>query len=184
MKNFSTWTLETIRKDTSRMSWMEERRFEWIPLAANAIHKLIDGHTFLLVTDREREWFARYTLSNLNKPTNNRPFLPIVSLGTVFPYLDTVRDRDSFDMLEDMLSLSFPNGYTFFYIGKSTDARAQIAKRRSDSFLWIMDEHLQNSFRLDSQDEILDIKLIQLLRLFDKSIDAILFAEVDTDSVV
>ena len=44
--------------------------------------------------------------------------------------------------------------------------------------MWIMDEHIQNSFYLLSSDENLDIKLIQLFKLLDKSIDAVLFAEV------
>jgi len=47
-----------------------------------------------------------------------------------------------------------------------------------------LDEMMQNSFTLRSDDEELDIKLIQLLTLFDKSIDAILFSEVDIQSVL
>ena len=43
---------------------------------------------------------------------------------------------------------------------------------------------MQNSFTFRSDDEELDIKLIQLLMLFDKSIDAILFGEVDIQSVL
>ena len=58
----------------------------------------------------------------------------------------------------------------------------QIAKRKDDSFMWIMDEHLQNSFYLLSDDDSLDIKLIQLFRLLDKSIDAVLFAEVNFEN--
>ena len=87
-------------------------------------------------------------------------------------------------VLEDMLSLSFPAGYTFFYIGKGNDPRAQIAKRKDDSFSWLLDERSQNSFYLDSKDENLDIKLIQLITLFDKSIDSILFSEVDVQSAL
>ncbi len=182
MKDFATWTLETIRKDPSHMSWMEEKRFDWLPLAARAINDLLNDHTFLLITDREREWFARYILSHINNLKNNRPFLPILSLGTIFPFIDKIKTKEEMESLEDMLSLSFPNGYTFFYIGKSNNMRAQLAKRKDNSFIWFLDEDTPNTFYLP-EDELLDIKLIQLIRLFDKSIDAILFAEVDIGNI-
>ena len=83
-----------------------------------------------------------------------------------------------------MLSLAFPNDYMFFYVGKGNDPRAQIAKTKHDSLMWLFDDTAQNSFTLNSKDEELDIKLIQLLTLFDKSIDAILFSEVDIQSVL
>ena len=184
MKDFSSWTLVRIREEGSSMSWMEERRFDWVPLAGSAIDRLVNAQTFLLVTDREREWFARYILSKLNKNDGHRPLLPIVSLGTVFPYIDSLKDEEQMSVLEDMLSLSFPAGYTFFYIGKGNDPRAQIAKRKDNSFAWLLDEKVQNSFYLNSKDENLDIHLIQLISLFDKSIDAILFSEVDVQSAL
>lgn len=183
-KDFSTWTLEQIRAKGSSMSWMEERRFDWVPLVAVAIERLVNARTLLVVTDREREWFARYTLSKLNKFDTQRPLLPIISLGTVFPYMDKISDSEQLGILEDMLCLAFPNDYMFFYIGKGSDPRAQIAKSKQDSLMWLFDETAQNSFTLNSKDEELDIKLIQLLTLFDKSIDAILFSEVDIQSVL
>jgi len=42
-----------------------------------------------------------------------------------------------------------------------------------------MDEEMTNSFTLRSYDELIDIKLLQLFRLFDKTISAALFAEID-----
>ncbi len=183
-KDFSNWTLEQIRSKGSAMSWMEERRFDWVAIAAAAIEQLMSARTLLLVTDREREWFARYALMRLNKFDTQRPLLPIISLGTVFPYLDKINDSEQLKILEDMLSLAFPNDHMFFYIGRGSDPRAQIAKSKSDSLLWLLDESAQNSFSLSSKDEDLDIKLIQLLTLFDKSIDAILFCEVDIQSVL
>jgi hypothetical protein len=184
MQDFSSWTLERIRDEGSSMNWMEERKFDWVPLAASAIDRLINAQTFLLITDRKREWFARYILSRLNRYDGDRPLLPIVSLGTVFPYIDQLKDDEQMSVLEDMLSLSFPAGYTFFYIGTGKDQRSQIAKRKDNSFIWLLDENVQNSFYLDSKDENLDIKLIQLITLFDKSIDATLFSEVDLESAL
>ena len=183
-KDFSLWTLEQIRSKGSAMSWMEERRYDWVPVAASAIERLMSAQTLLLITDREREWFARYTLSKLNKFNTQRPLLPIMSLGTIFPYLDKVNDSEQLELLEDMLSLAFPNDYLFFYVGKGNDPRSQIAKSKGNSLLWLFDETIQNSFSFRSDDEDLDIKLIQLLNLFDKSIDAILFSEVDIQSVL
>jgi len=183
-KDFSIWTLEKIRAKGAALSWMEERRFDWVPLVASAIERIVSARTLLVITDREREWFARYILSKLNKFDTQRPLLPIISLGTVFPYMDKISDSEQLSVLEDMLSLAFPNDYMFFYVGKGNDPRAQIAKTKHDSLMWLFDDTAQNSFTLNSKDEELDIKLIQLLTLFDKSIDAILFSEVDIQSVL
>ncbi len=179
MQDFLKWTLKTIRKDDSMMSWMEEKRFEWVPLTASMLKNLLDGHTIILVTDDDREWFCNYVLKAVNKPTNNRPLLPFISLKTLFPNLQSIKGKEDIELLEDMLCQSFPNGYTFFYVGKGNDIKMQIAKRSDESFMWVFDERLQNSFYLSSADDLLDIKLIQLFRLLDKSIDAILFAEVN-----
>lgn len=184
VKDFSLWTLEQIRAKGSALAWMEERRFDWVPIAASALEHMMNTRTMLLMTDRERKWFARYTLSRLNRFNMDRPLLPIVSLGTIFPYLNRINDSEQLKLLEDMLSLTFPNDYFFFYIGKGDDPRAQIAKSKSDSLLWLLDEKLQNSFSLSSDDEDLDIKLIQMLTLFDKSIDAVMFSEVDIQSLL
>ncbi len=183
-KDFSLWTLEQIRKRGAALGWMEERRFDWVPIAASAVEHLMSARTMLLVTDWERDWFEQYALSRLNRYNTQRPLLPIISLRTLFPYLDKVNDSEQLMLLEDMLSLAFPNDYIFFYVGRGSDPRAQIAKNKSDSLLWLFDETMQNSFSLRSDDEDLDIKLIQMLRLFDRSIDAIMFSEVDIQSVL
>ena len=183
MQDFSSWTLKTIRDDKSIMSWMEERRFDWIPITATAINKLVGGHVFLLITDKERDWFETYVLNHLNKAAMDRPLLPVISLQSLFVHIDNLGHEDGLSMLEDMLSVLFPNGFSYFYIGKGDSPRAAIPKSKDDSLMWLMDERMQNSFYLNSKDEILDIKLIQLLTLFDKSIDAILFAEVDMQGV-
>lgn len=35
------------------MNWMEERRFDWVPLVASSIDRLINAQTFLLITDKK-----------------------------------------------------------------------------------------------------------------------------------
>ncbi|MBK1993598.1 hypothetical protein FSE90_04950, partial [Campylobacter novaezeelandiae] len=66
----------------------------------------------------------------------------------------------------------------YFYIGSTTDKKSLIAKSKDDSLLWLFDEQLQNSFYLNSKDKDLDAKLISLFKLFDSSLDAILFSKV------
>ncbi|WP_169974888.1 MULTISPECIES: HobA family DNA replication regulator [unclassified Campylobacter] len=178
MSDFIKWTLEAIRDEGSLMSWMEERRTEWTPLLASKLKFLLEGRAFILITDSERFWFEKYFLKNINKPTNSRPVLPFFSLRALYPSFDSISSKEEISLLQDMLSLAFPNGYVFFYVGKSNDKSAQIAKGKDDSYMWLFDEQAQNSFYLSSSDELLDIKLLSLYKLFDKSIDAALFAKV------
>ncbi len=184
MHSFSSWTLEKIRKGGSSLSWMEEKRFEWVPLVASSINRLINAQTFLLITDNDREWFGDYVLAKLNKASFDRPLLPVLSLSAIFPHVDSIKDAEKMALLDDMLSLSFPNGYTYFYIGKADHPRAKIAKSRDDSLTWLFNERAQNSFYMNGEDDLLDIKLIQLITLYDQSIDAILFSEVDSEGAL
>ncbi|MDR1285485.1 MAG: HobA family DNA replication regulator [Campylobacteraceae bacterium] len=178
MQEFLKWTLEIIRKEGSSFSWMEEKRLEWVPLVVPMLKKMLQGHTFIMATDDERKWFGEYMIYSINKMRHNRPFISFICLRALFPNINNLKTKEDFELLEDMLSLSFPNGYTFFYVGKSNDAKYQISKQKYDSFLWIMDDQVQNSFYLKSEDDFLDTKLIQLFKLLNRSIDAVLFAEV------
>jgi hypothetical protein len=45
-----------------------------------------------------------------------------------------------------------------------------------------MDEEVENSFSLRSGDEMLDIKLLQLYKLFDLTLSQALFGELDLES--
>ena len=183
MQKFLKWTLDAIREDESLMSWMEEKRFEWVPLASSALKSILEGHTFIIITDKEREWFGKYLSQTLNNFDKNRPFLPVVRYKELPMSLDQANTKEKLSMIEDMLSISYQNGYTFFYIGSSGSPRAKIVKHSERSFLWMFDEQLQNSFFLSSNDDLLDIKLIQLARLFDKSIDAVLFNEISLEDL-
>ena len=160
------------------MSWMEERRVEWTPLLASRLKFLLEGRAFITVSDEERKWFEIYLLRKMNSSKSIRPFLPFFSLRSLYPSLDEIETNEQKQLLKDMLSLAFPNGYLFFYIGKSLDKCANLAKSDENSYMWLFDEQAQNSFTLSSSDENLDIKLLNLYKLFDKSIDAVLFAKV------
>ncbi len=181
MKTFDQWTLETIRYDKSLMNWLEERRYEWLPLVQDAVVKIIEGYSVLLLTDTERQWFGEYVTTSINRPIKNRPFVPVYLLKNIAPYIENIRKNEEIELLFDMLNISFEERYFIWYIGKATTPYVNIAKYKDDSFLWIMDEDMQNNFTLKSFDDMLDFKLLQLFRLFDKSLDVALFSEVEFD---
>jgi hypothetical protein len=184
MQTLSSFTLDLIRKSSSNLTWMEERKFDWVSILQPVLTRLLNAKILLVVTDSDREWLDQYIITTLNSKSTSRPLLPVTSLSTLFPRLDFAKDKLDYELLEDMLSLSFPNGYTFFYIGRGSDKRATLAKRDSSSFMWLLDEQGQNALYLNSKDENLDQKLIQLVGLFDKSIDAALFMEIDLEVLV
>lgn len=180
MIDFFKWTLGAIRAENS-MSWMEERREEWSPLLASRLKFLLDGRVFLMICDEKREWFLRYFLSNINKHTIDaplRPLLPFFSLNALYPNLSSVETKEDFALLDDLLEITFSNGFVYFYIGHSDAKFAQIAKRRDDSYMWLVDAKSQNGFFISEKDEIFDAKLLSLYKLFDKSIEAVISSQV------
>jgi len=178
MKELLSWTLDTIREENSDFSWMEEMRFDWTPLAKSAITKMIEGQTLLLISDDKREWFCRYILTSINSQNNTRPFLPVYDLKGCFQNIDILRDKEDLELIEDMLDISYPNGYFIWYIGDSKHKDSTLAYRNDENFLWIMNDKMPNAFPLRDSDTLLDIKLIQLYKLFDKTLEAILFGKV------
>ncbi len=181
MQDLLKWTIETIRNDESMMSWLEERKFEWVPLAANTIRHLLEGYSVIVMTDSERSWFGSYIGASINKPQKNRPFLPIYNIKSIYPHVEYIKNEEDGALINDMLSISFKDQYIFWYIGKSEDRRAKLAFSRDDSFNWILDEGMQNSFVLSSSDDLLDMRLFQLYRIFDKTLSAALFGHVSLD---
>ncbi|MGG7073338.1 HobA family DNA replication regulator [Campylobacter sp. 9BO] len=172
MQDFVKWSNDTIVKE-GMSTFMQNFRIEWIALLGSRLKYLLEGRVFIVITDDERTWFEGYLLKKINR-SGARPLLPFVSLKALYPSLDEINSSEQISLLEDMLSLAFPNGYVYFYIGKNIDKRANIAKNSEDSYMWLFDEQTHNSICLNSNDENLDIKLMQLLKLFDKSIDAVL----------
>ncbi|MBK1972167.1 HobA family DNA replication regulator [Campylobacter sp. TTU_617] len=175
MSDFLSFTLENIRNGGTFLNWMESRRLEWAPLMAARLKHLLEGRTFILMCDEQRSWYEHYFLKNINSK-NSRPMLPFVSLDCL--YKKKIQNTEDIFLLNDLLDITFPNGYVYFYIGSTTDKKSLIAKSKDDSLLWLFDEQLQNSFYLNSKDKDLDAKLISLFRLLDLSLDAILFSKV------
>ena len=177
--DFAQWSLDAIRKEGASLSWLEEQRFDWTATTAHALEQVLDGKTIILITDKKRKWLETYILSSINSASLDRPLLPIISIDSLFHHYNHVSGGEMIDILDDMISISYKKDYFFWYIGKGNDKRADIAKRRDNSYFWIFDEEFQNSFTLKSYDSLLDIKLLQMFKLFDASMSATMFGEVD-----
>ena len=182
MQEFLNWTVDTIREDRLISPWLEEKKYEWTPLVSKNINNLLDkGRSVIIITDNDREWFLEYILTNINSQRLNRPFLPFYDFKSFYPYIDSIKSEEDIAYIKDMLNISFPNGYCFWYIGKSQDQRAIVPKVSKNSFLWLFDEDKQDAFNLKSNDESLDMKLLQMFRLYNKTISAALFAQIDVE---
>ena len=129
MKPILTWTLDTIREEDSSFSWMEECRYDWVPVVQTAVNKILEGKTILLLTDDKRAWYAKYVASKINNLQNERPFLPVYTLKSMFPNIARMKNTQDLDLLEDMLEISYPNGYFIWYIGSAESSYSKFAFR-------------------------------------------------------
>ncbi len=182
ISDFALWSLDAIREDGRSLSWLEEQRFDWSNPLSLALEQIINGKSIILITDEKRKWLESYILSSINLVSLDRPLLPIVSMDSIYQHFGSVSGGEMIEVIEDMISLSYKEDYFFWYIGKGNDKRADIAKRRDSSYFWIFDEEYYNAFTMKSYDTMLDIKLIQLYKLFDASLNAAMFGEVDVSS--
>lgn len=175
------WTLDTIREEDSSFSWMEECRYDWVPVVQTAVKKILDGQSILVLTDDSRGWYAKYIANKINNLSNERPFLPVYTLKSMFSNLEKMKSTEELDLLEDMLDISYPNGYFIWYIGSAESIYTKFVFRNHENLLWIIDGDVPNSFYLKNSGISLDIKLIQLFKLFNKTVDASLFSEISID---
>lgn len=77
-----------------------------------------------------------------------------------------------------MLNIVFDDNIVCFYIGKTGTGSYALTKNFENNFLWIIDDTIENSFYLSSKGENLDNQLIELTKIFDSAINAVLFEEV------
>ena len=180
--DFAQWSLDTIRGEGATFSWLEELRFEWTPAASLALEQILNGKTIVLITDEKRDWLQEYILSNINPARLERPPVPIVTIDAIYKHYNSISGGDMIDIIDDMVNLSLKGKYFFWYIGSGDNKRADIAKRKDSSYFWIFDEDYANSFNLKSYDKHLDIKLLQVYRLFELSLNGAMFGEVDVTS--
>ncbi|HGZ71325.1 MAG TPA: hypothetical protein ENK74_07965 [Nitratifractor sp.] len=177
--DFSEWTLETIREFDSSYSWLEEVRFNWVPQAMSAVSKLLEGSTIIVVTDSEFKWYGDYIVRHINKIRGERPFVPAYKLCSLFPQVKFLSNATEFDMLFDMLDISFPNGYIFWYVGSGDHNHYEYIEQDKESMIWRLNKEIEGYFSLNRKDPKIDIKLIQSFELFDRAISAGLFGEVE-----
>jgi len=182
VSDFKEWTLDAIREEGGSFSWLEEQRFDWTTTTSQALEQILDGKTIILITDLKRKWLENYILGFINSKQQERPLLPIIGIDSMYQHYNSVSGGEMIDIVEDMISLAHKEDYFFWYIGAGDDKRADIAKRKDTSYFWIFDEDYLNAFNLKSYDKSLDIKLLQLYRLFDASLNAAMFGEVDVSS--
>jgi len=180
--DFAQWSLDTIRQEGAAFSWLEELRFEWTPATSIALEQILNGKTIVLITDEKRKWSQEYILSTINPARLERPPVSIVSIDSLYSHYNNISGGDMIDIIEDMVNLSLTGEYFFWYIGSGDDRRADIAKRKDNSYFWIFDEDYANSFNLKSYDKHLDIKLLQVYRLFELSLSGAMFGEVNVTS--
>lgn len=177
MQDLSKFTYELAQKDVN-LTWLIAKSDDWTSNLSSKLRFLLDERTFILICDDERSWFEEYFLKNINRSMKERPFLPFFSLKSLYPNRKNLKNFDNFPYLDDMLNLCFPKGYVYFYIGESKDELYELAKSSENSYMWIIGKKVQNAFYIDKDDENLDIKLLSLYKIFDKSIDSVLFSEV------
>jgi len=180
--DFAQWTLDAIREEGGSLSWLEEQRFEWSKTTAFAVEQILNGKTIILITDEKRKWLEHYILSSMNSIQLERPLIPIVSMDSMYTHFNSVSGGEMINIIEDMISLSYKEDFFFWYIGQGDDKRCDIAKRKDNSYFWMFDEDFNNAFTLKSYDPVSDIKLLQLYRLLDASLNAAMFGEVDANS--
>jgi hypothetical protein len=176
---FSEWILKTIREEGSSFSWMEEHRFNWIPQVSNAISKILEGYSVIVITDREFDWFGNYIINKINSLSKDRPFIPIYGLDCIFPTAYKLNEADELDSLYDMLDISFNNGYLFWYIGCGEHKHYEYIEQDKSSIIWRLNHEVEGLFSLNRADKLIDIKLIQVFKLFDKALDAAIIGEVE-----
>ncbi|MEO1923289.1 MAG: HobA family DNA replication regulator [Nautiliaceae bacterium] len=158
---------------------MEERRLDFVPLLSIFLSEIIEGKSVLIITDDEREWYADFIINKINNFNEFKPsFIPFYKLKAIVPQITIARHPEQFDMIEDMLNISFNENYIFWYIGKETSL-LKFARRKENSFFWIMDTDLSKNFYLKSIDPNLDKKLLELGDILNESIKAAIFAEVE-----
>ncbi|NPA87253.1 HobA family DNA replication regulator [Caminibacter pacificus] len=174
--DLNRFVIDYIRK--KNIKWLEERRLDLVPLLSDFLSQVIEGKSVLIITDTPREWYADYMINKINNFNEFKPsFLPFFNLSKIVPQIHTAKHPEQYDMIEDMLNISF-NDYIFWYIGVETPL-LKFARRKPESFFWIMDVDLSKNFYLKSIDEKLDMKLLNLADLINESIKAAIFGEVE-----
>ena len=173
---FANWTLNTIRKDGIAMSWFEERRFDWCQIAYRFVLNVINGYSIIICTDSKRKWFGDYVIGAINS-SSHRPLIPIFNINNISMDLADI----NLGLLEDMLSISFSSKHIVWYIGLLDNKFSNLAIESNNNFIWSFNGGFHTSFDLREGDANNDIKLLQLFKILDRTIDAVMFNEIENE---
>ena len=174
--DLNTFTLNYIKD--KNLNWLEERRFEWISVVTEFLYDIMEGKSVLIVTDYKRKWLSNYIIQKINNFQDFKPsFMPFFDLISLVPQIEYAKTDEHFDLIEDMLNITFNENYLFWYIGTETPM-LKFVKRKENVFSFIMDMDLQKNFFFKSIDENLDSKLLNLVDLLNETIKAVIFDEV------
>lgn len=177
MEDYLEWILEKIREDKSLDSWLEEVRFDFARTTINTLKSVEDGVSILACSDLENQWFTKYAVSKINSNCDE-PFMPFIDFNNFFPNFDNLTSSDHYEQLSDMLDISFPNGYIFWYIGDTKSKYFKVANVKESSLLWLNENHSSNGLYFE-KDELFDKKLLDGYNLFSQAIMAKIYGEID-----
>jgi len=183
MQSLIDWTLEAIRDRGVCFSWMEEKRYEWIPLVRGAIEQTLNGKTCLLLTDNRHRWFSSYVEQQINNEEKLRPFIPLNSINQLLVNIINSESEpgSARDMFLDLLEITYPNGYYIWYVGDMEDPISSYIGNQGNNFIWTTTQGVTDSIRLNSDDTMHDVRLLQLYSLYDKTLSAMMFGEIESD---
>ena len=177
MEEYLEWILERIREDKSLDNWLEEIRFDFARTTINTLTSIEDGVSILVCSDTENKWFAQYVVSKINS-NYDEPFMPFIDFNNFFPNVDKLTSNDHYQQLSDMLDISFPNGYIFWYIGDAKSKYFKITNTKDNSLLWLNEQSSTNGIYFE-QDELFDKKLLDGYNLLQQAIMAKIYGEID-----
>jgi hypothetical protein len=177
MEEYLAWILERIRQDESLDSWLEEIRFDFARTTINTLASIEDGVSILVCSDTEYNWFVKYVTSKINS-NYNEPFIPFIDFNNFFPNFDNLFSIEQYQQLSDMLDISFPNGYIFWYIGDAKSKYFKFTNTKDNSLLWLNEEHSTSGIYFE-KDDLIDKKLLDGYNLFYQSIMAKIYGEIE-----
>lgn len=192
MERLDIWLREAIIQEDNKgimSGWLHEQRLGLVSLFRYVFSHILDGGSLIILTDTQRQWFSKYVTQNINLPSKTRPFFPIFEIETLGFMIDMNLNYTSipgkhFEAINRMLEHSFGTNYMLWYIGKKTiRADFALSSMPNESFMWLIDgqDMPTKTIRLSSLDELLDYKLLQLYRLFEKALCGVVFGQISLD---
>lgn len=185
MESIKEWMIRALREENNNgvmSGWLEEDLHKWVRVVSNTLNALLNGTSFIVLSDTPREWFKSYFLTHINAPSRNRPYVPFLGVEGLELFLgEDIRDQKNIQLASSMLQTIFQD-YAFFYVGKAEGIKAELAMSHENSFLWLLDVDVQNAFSLNSSNKMLDSRLLQLYRLFDQAISLMIYEKISLES--